>query len=419
MMFGKNVNKLVRFLVIFTILLLGSFGVASAATGLNVVLSSQNPDPVEPGNFVYVNVKVSNSGSTSIQKASISLKENENFRVAKGESVRKELGVIPAYSSLDGATSYVIAKYKIYVDEDTPTGLNTLSFTVNTPSGAYDYDFDVLVQDEHPIVQIKSIDITKVSPGMSAKIILVVKNINAIDLKNVKVALALNEISDNIITMEKGSNEKVLSLLKSGKEEEVVFDVTISPNAQSVPYLIPIDLTYKDTLGNSFENTVYGSIKVYSGPYLSLNVDSQEVYTIGKGKVSLAIANPGSSKIKGVQMEVLKSDDYKVIEGDNQYVGDLNPDDFQTLPLIVYINNAESAVMKVKLTYFDSYDNPIEKVVDVPLKIYDADELAQLGFANGSGGSFGYFAMFVVLLVGLILGYVIFNVRNKKKKNNK
>ena len=413
---SKSIKNTLSILVILLLISITSIITVNAATGLNVVLSSQNPDPVEPGNFVYINVKISNSGSDSISSATMSMIENANFKVAKGEDIQKILGVIPAYSSTEGSNSFVIAKYKIFVDDNTPTGLNTLTFKINSNIGEYEYDFDILVQDNNPLIEIEDLDIEQIQPGASSTLTIKLKNINTVDLKNVKVALNLAEVEDKVITMSSSSNEEIIDILKSQESNSIEFQITISPDANSIPYLIPIILTYKDTLGNSFENTVYGSVQVYSPPSLSLNIDSQDIYTTGKGKVSLAIANPGSSKIKGVQIQILSSDDYEIIEGENQYIGDLNPDDFQTLPTQIYIKNEQQSVLKVKLTYFDSYDKPSEEIIEIPLKIYNSEELSQFGFSNGASSTnvTGYI---IVLIIGIIIGYVA--KRRKIIKNNK
>ena len=65
----NTINKLsMIFMLLFV-----SISAVSAAAGLNVVLSNQNPDPVSPGNFVFLNVKISNIGSDSINNARVEL----------------------------------------------------------------------------------------------------------------------------------------------------------------------------------------------------------------------------------------------------------------------------------------------------------------------------------------------------------
>lgn len=400
--------------IILTILIfIGLLGTANAAAGLNVILANQNPDPVSPGNFVYLNVKISNIGDEQIKVDEIKMIENENFKIAKGEDISRNLGILSAYSTSDNSKSFVVEKYKVLVDEDTPSGLNNVDFEVLTDNGKVTYEFDVFVQDNNPIIFVKNIETEELKPGENGELKVTLENINTINLRDVKVALQLGDIDENTITMAQGSNEKIIERLESKTESTFVFDISISPDSQSKSYLVPIKISYEDSLENTYENTVYGSVKVFSEPELSLNLDSQDVYNVGKGGFTLAIANPGTSRIKGVQFKILDSESYEIIEGKTQYVGDLNPDDFQTLQGEMYIKNTDSATLRIQLNYLDSYDNKKEEIIEVPIKIYSEEELQKFGIAQEQKSSTG---LIVVVLVLVIVGFIFWR-RNKKKKN--
>jgi hypothetical protein len=400
--------------IILTILIfIGLLGTANAAAGLNVILANQNPDPVSPGNFVYLNVKISNIGDEQIKVDEIKMIENENFKIAKGEDISRNLGILSAYSTSDNSKSFVVEKYKVLVDEDTPSGLNNVDFEVLTDNGKVTYEFDVFVQDNNPIIFVKNIETEELKPGENGELKVTLENINTINLRDVKVALQHGDIDENTITMAQGSNEKIIERLESKTESTFVFDISISPDSQSKSYLVPIKISYEDSLENTYENTVYGSVKVFSEPELSLNLDSQDVYNVGKGGFTLAIANPGTSRIKGVQFKILDSESYEIIEGKTQYVGDLNPDDFQTLQGEMYIKNTDSATLRIQLNYLDSYDNKKEEIIEVPIKIYSEEELQKFGIAQEQKSSTG---LIVVVLVLVIVGFIFWR-RNKKKKN--
>ena len=155
--------KLNKILIGILVLII-SLGAVNAAAGLNVVLANQNPDPVSPGNFVYLNVKLSNIGDQIIEAREIKFKPNQYFKVAPGEEETKVIGLLSPFSS-GSSESIVIAKYKILVDPKTPAGLNTISFDVDTSSGTLKYEFDILVQDNNPLIIVKTIDVNEISPG--------------------------------------------------------------------------------------------------------------------------------------------------------------------------------------------------------------------------------------------------------------
>lgn len=410
-----NIIKLLFALTMLFALLSSAY----SAVGLNVVLSSQNPDPVSPGNFVFVNVKISNNGDTSLKNAEIEFIEDDNFKVAQGTKKIQNLGVIPAFSGgTDGGSGFVIAKYKLLVDENTPQGLNVAEFIVKTPTKNYEYEFDVLVQDNNPRIQVNSFNVGVIEAGESQILEIELENINSINLKNVLLNLDLDDVEDKILTIESGSNQKFVPLIKPNEKFKVQFNLVASPEAESKPYLVPLNISFEDNLDNTFSKNLLGSVRVYSEPLLTIKLDSQEKFTTGKGKITLAIANPGTSSIKGTQIEVLPSDDYKVVEGDFQYVGDLNPDDFQTVQLDAAILNSDSATLKIKASYLDSYNNQNEELVDVPLKLFTQDELKSLNLSSSSsgGGIFGYIITLVLLVVAFYIGRRLGYKKGKAKK---
>jgi len=411
----KNKN-LIKILVILIISIF-TLNAAYSAGGLNVVLANQNPDPVAPGNFVELNVKISNSGNVGIQNAKIIFIENNNFQIAKGKDSSKELGIIPAYSSLDSATSYVMAKFLVEVAPNTPLGENPVEFSLETSEGTYSYEFDITVQDANPTLVVNDFKINTVEAGKSEKLIIEIENTNTITLNNVILSLGFETVENSALSTLNGASQKVISTLNPNEKKTIEFDILVSPDAESKPYLLPVNFDYEDTLGNSFNETVYGSVKVYSKPLPLVKLDAQDIYTKGKGKFTLAVSNPGTSTVKGTQIEILPSEDYTIIGGNFQYVGDLNPDDFQTVQMNIYLNNAEKATLLTKITYLDSYNNKNEEIVEIPLKIYTTKELTDFGIEipkTSTQSYVGYFLTIVTLIIGFYVGR-----RYEKKKAKK
>ncbi len=412
-------NKGIVALILCTIcLLFMSVEVVNSATGLNVIMSSQNPDPVSPGNYVYVNIKVSNIGSNNLENVIINFNPNENFKLAQGEQNTRELGTLSSYGSYQNSNSFVVARYKLLVDSNTPLGLNKLKFDIRTSSGLFTYDFEVLVQDSKPELIISDISAQNVEPGKHTSLRMVLENKNNFNLKNVKVSLDLANVENKAINLNSGSNQILIDRIDPNQKKDIEFDISISPKSESIPYLLPIKISYRDNLDNIFENIIYTSIKVYSKPEISLTLDSQDVYSKGNGNFVLAIANPGTSQVKGVLMTILASDDYVMLEGENQYIGDLNPDDFQTLRGKIHIKNDKEVVLKVSLKYLDSYDNRSEQIIHVPFKTYGQEELKLLGYSkqSSSGGLTGYI---IVMLITCILTFFFVRRMFRNRLNEK
>lgn len=415
----ENKNKTTKkFLWMLFVLTLTAVTITSAyaSNGLNVVLSSQNPDPVAPGNFVFVNIKLSNTDTIAANNVKITFLENEYFTIDTQDKITKELGAIPAYSFDEKSSSFVIAKYRLLVSEETPLGTNNAIFEVQTSTGKTEYELNILVQDANLTLHVNNFSINTIGPGETSPLTIELENKNSVNLRDIIIKLNLDEVEDKVLNIEEGSNQKSISLLQAGEKAQIKYQLIASPDATAKPYLLPITITYKDTLGNTQETEILGSIKIYSKPQLSIRVDSQEIYTKGKGKITFAVANPGTSTIKGTRIEILDSENYQSIEGKYQYVGDLNPDDFQTIQTEMIITNEEMNSINLKINYLDSYNTEKEEIIAVPINIYTSRELKKLGIQQEDGGSNWF--LILLLIGGIIAAYYYGKKKSHKKETS-
>ena len=412
-------NNHIKIIMITILAVIMGIQVAFSSPGLNVVLANQNPDPVSPGNFVEVNIKVANSGENSIEYAKIRMIENENFRIVQGRNNMRDLGVIPPFSTLPGSRSFVIAKYSIEVSPNTPLGLNPIQFQVETPGGTYFYDFYISIQEKNPTIQINSISVDTIEAGKSSKLSIEIQNRNSISLRNVIVNLDLASVDSRVLSMVSGSNQKLIPSMRPNEITTLEFEIAASPDAVAKPYLLPININFEDSFENSYSTSAIGSVRVYSPPLISLRLDSQDIYSEGKGRLSFAISNPGTSSIKGTQIEILNSPDYEVIDGKYQYIGDLNPDDFQTMQTQVFLYGNENTKINMKITYLDSYNVKNEEILEIPVTMYSREELEKFGIVSARQGFsvFGYILVLLIAIGAFIIGRKIGYKKAKKKLN--
>ena len=407
-------------LKIITLLTLLIFGISTvSATGINVVLANQNPDPVSPGNFVFINVKLTNTNSEDTQETFISFEDNQYFKLAEGEARERDLGSIPQFSSSSGSSSFIIAKYKLYVETDTPIGLNTINFEVAESGNVNEYEFDILVQDSNPSIELISSKLEEefIKAGESQKYTLTFENKNNIELKDVVITLDLQNVESEALSTKSGSNQFFLDRINGNQQKEIIINLVATPNSDSKPYLLPITIDYEDALGNSYTKSVVSSVQVYSKPELTLELDSQEKYTTGNGRYTLSIANPSPTTAKGVELRIISQDSYEVLDGGFQYIGDLDSDDFQTLQSDIFVSDSDAA-LQIELNYLDAYNKKITETREIPLKIYSDERLSELGIVGESQGGFSFTTIILLLIVGIGSFYFGRSKGYKKAKRN-
>lgn len=413
----KNINKIIKIMTIAIITIIIGITTAYSAPGLSVVLANQNPDPVTPGNLVEINIKVANSADKPIENAKIKMEANNNFKVAQGQINERNLGVIPAFSTSQGSRSYVIVRYLIEVSPNAPLGLNPVRFNVETTRGVSSFEFDISILNRNPILEINKINIDTLEAGKTQTLNIEIENKNPITLRNVEISLDLLSVDNRALSTLSGSNRKIINILKANEKKEITFEITANPDSMSKPYILPINIKFQDNLENKYEKQILGSVKVYSTPFVLLRLESQEKYSQGRGRFSFSISNPGTSAIKGMQVEFLESENYEIIDGKYQYIGDLNPDDFQTMQSNIFLYGNENTKIKAKLTYLDSYNNKKEEIVELPIRLYSEEQLLQFGIKNqrSSNPLSTYILIGILLIVTFIVGRKIGYKKGKNK----
>jgi len=95
--------------------------VQAATSDLTVVLTSQNPLPVEPGNNVEIEVQIQNNGLKEATNTIIEIVPKSPFTLLPGYDKVKTYNLIPAQGS-------VSKSYKLKVDDSVITESYNMEF---------------------------------------------------------------------------------------------------------------------------------------------------------------------------------------------------------------------------------------------------------------------------------------------------
>ena len=394
-----KINNMFKILLV---MLLASMFISSVyATGAaSVVLSSQDPDPVKPGNYVDLSFTITNSGDSAISNARLELIENTYITRAPSEPQILELGAIPAFATEENG--FTVAKVRVFVDELTPIGSQEVDVRIRTNSQEFIRTFFITVRQESPSLTLEStntIEELTFKPGEQKELKLQLKNTNSISVKDIKLTLdttsedALTGATSNDFYIIGGTNVRRVNVINSGDSQEVNFNLGISPTASIAPYQIPITLEYTDVLGNSFTENVEVSILVNSPVDLIVTLDRIE-----QSKVTFGLANPGPGVVKGAFVEIRDSSNEEIA---SEYIGDLNADDFQTIQIDYNFGNKTSEEVTVHVDFADGFYSEQEKEKAFTL----TNNAAQ---AQGGSSTFVFVLIIIAIAVG---GYFIFRRR--------
>jgi len=371
---------------------------------ISTSLFSQTPDPVQPGNYVEVRVKIENLGAESIDDLQVELVEEFPFTL--DEPALKEYGRVQGGIRGDDA---IIAKWRVRVDDNAVEGDNDLQIRYKfgtSDNWIYPNEFTVSVRTLDAILNVVDISTTpeNVMPGETFTLDITVENQADSFLKNVKFDL---DIADPFVTI--GSiNDKYIKQLPAGATQTVSFNLLSKGDADQTVYTLPLDITYYDNEETVYNKEASFGLIITEEPNLVVNLETSEVISKGdRGRIVFSISNVGVDEVKFVTATLRNSDNYDVISTSAIYLGNVDSDDFETADYEIVAQSKESSVpLELHLEYRDSLNKPYVEDVTVQLPLYSSSEAKRLGLKPAGNFASAYIG-FTIFIFGLVFWLIM------------
>ena len=210
------------------------------------------------------------------------------------------------------------------------------------------------------------------------------------------------------------SNTKELGRIDGTRlgSDAVYFDFKLRVDSEAVDGDHEITLLVHDGENTlSFENMFFVDVEkelIKLSPYV---IDSDLVVPGKTGRFTIEIANSGGTDVEALELELLPSEDYKLLSTTNYlYLGNLESDDTESEDFDVYVEEgAEEVHIPIKLSY-EVDDARYNEEFKLSLNLLSEKEAKQLGLIETS-------AVPYVLGIGavVILGLVVWKRRAKKR----
>ena len=409
-------RKIILFGLLTLVLLVSAISGARALAGITatalpinthyimkVTMTSQIPDPAEPGRYVDIRFKFENNGSTVAEDVEAEILPQYPFSLDPGTSAVKSLGSINPRQKGDNG---VIIKYRLRIDKDALEGQSEIKLRYGTSEGVWITmpEFKINIQPYDAILLLDKV-VSKpetIKPGEKATIDLTFRNIAEILLKKIRVKITLGGVPLAPIG---STNEEVIEKIDKNEEANVRFDLIGEPDAQSGIYKVGVEFDYYDNLGNSYSRNSTIGLIIGSDPDLSVNIDSTTIYKSGvTGDVVIKIVNKDVNEIKFLNVKLAESKDYRITSPSEVYVGNIDSDDYETAEFTLFVENTKEkkVILPVTLEYRDANNIMYVEKVNLELPMYSASEAKQLGLIEGNG-KVGIFVMLLVIVGGLFI----------------
>jgi|SRR3989344_2656224 len=414
---NKKIFLMIMMIIVFGMLSLMAFAGDNQPSGylIKVTLMSQEPDPVEPGDFVDVRFKFENIGWRGTDEVTVVLLPDYPFLLEPGESTAQYLG---GFRAQQKGVEGVIVKYRLLVDKNAVEGDNELELRYRIgEKGAWikPEPFNISVKPFDSIISVENVELVPemIAPGREGILKLVIRNAADSVMKKITLKLDLTNVP---LLPHGSSNEKTVSQINPGENATVEFGLIAGPKAESSLYKVPLSIIYKDELGRNYTRDNVIGVKIGEIPDLYPIIESSEVYKSGQtGIVSIKFVNKGVSDVKFVNVKLRETDYYEIVSASQDYIGNIDSDDYESAEYKIFLKKGKDSVkLPIEVDYLSANNEEFQKLYDLELKLWSESEAKKIGLSQG-GGSFGY--VLVLIIVGAGVYFYLRWKKGKKKKN--
>jgi hypothetical protein len=362
---------------------------AASAPSLNIILSSQSPYPVEPGDIVTVEVELQNTGFGEATDIVLKIEPEDPFVLISGEKDTKTFTKI-------GASDSIKTTYKIYVSESAVSNDYDLFFRYykgTDPDITVEKSVLVRVQGSPKLI-IDSIntDPEEVEPGDTVRFEVDIKNVGTGGVHYMEATF--NSSSTYVIPVLAGGSYYV-GELDPDSTREALFDISIDNEAEYGTYPATLTLTYRDDTNTFCATTFSIGVPIEGKPVievLSAKVDNSDL--------KVDIENIGTGNAKALKISLVQGGEMK----DSAIANELKPTRHKTLRF----KGFSYGEAFINITYLDDANHEYAKEIPISIKqsVY-AEE------ATEGGVSPTITAILIVIVV--LETFYVWRIRKRRK----
>lgn len=322
-----------------------------ALTATNEVV----PSSIGPGDSGNLIITIANGGTTYADNVEVTLKTNKYLTfgstkfnlqtIAAGNSKQTSVPIkISSSMSETFTTIFMDIKY----NEGSTTGTKTLEASTSITIQA------------RSLVQVEDVRLNKdpIYPGDNFIVSLDVKNVGKGRLKDTVVTFSNSSLP---FVPANGDLEEYIGNLAPGETVSVEFELIANKGTLTTAYQVPVRIDYYDESGTLTSDEKSVGLRVSGRPDFVVTMENDDKLTSGKeGEITISIANRGTATASFL---TLSFDSGLEVVPKEYYVGNLEPDDYETVTLKVDATGlpAGQREMTILMDYKDPYNQPLSE----------------------------------------------------------
>ena len=354
-------NLIIPFMVsIF--LIMSIVPAANAYTALSVT-SQLVPSTLAPGESGNMVLTISNGGTDYARNIKLTISSHSDITF---EQRTFSLDTLAASSSKQ-------VSVPLTIHPDMTKGATSIFMTITYSEGAASttstYSTSVsLSVSQRSLIQIEGIlwSDSLIQPGDNINATVLLKNVGSSNVNDMTVQFGDTTMP---FVAADGDLEDYVGSIPSKQTSEAMFSILVNKDANTEAYSVPLTLSYYDESGTAHTDTKYVGMKISGVPDFVVTLeDDSSVYSGTNGDMTISISNRGTATASFL---TLKFDSDLDVTPKEYYVGNLDPDDYETITLNIDLSAVSSGKkdLVIQMKYKDPYNQELTENATVSFNV--------------------------------------------------
>lgn len=352
------------------------------------------------GQYADVRFKVTNLRPDGYENVTVSFEENYPFSVDSDNEKRWRI------ASLESGDSYEF-RMQVRVDPNALQGQEEMEFKVSTGQITRKYEIPVQIKADDDGLVIDNVEFPEeIGAGTSSVMNITLRNTANAYFRNIELGVTPSATTPVVVS---GTSTRRVSRMAPENSKTLHYKLNVGESAENGVYSIPLHLEYENEAGTTLTRKASTGIVIGGKPRIEVGLNGDGEIKAGMtGAVNFRFVNRGKGTAKFVKVNVEESKNYTIRSGSSVYLGDMNPDDYQTAETTLYTEpGTDSITVPVEVVY---RENGVEKKMEtsVEVNVLTPQEIRKYGLGGGS-------PLLPAVVITLVLAAGIYYWRRKKQ----
>ena len=307
-----------KIMLIICMLLIGSISItavdASEQSAELQITFGSNPLVVSPGTNGYLEVRISNIGSSTVESIDVTTKIYDPKVIESKGNWNVDVGDLDS-----GSSTTLLYEYEI-VDDASP-GLYQIVFLVETANTGTDIrQTQIIKVEDNAKLDIISVSPRSINIGTESTVTFQIENTGGSTVNNVLFTWLDN--SSYILPIG-GDNRYTIDTIKGYNSTNISIDVFADPSCAAGIYPLSITLQYYDKTGTLERVTSQVGLQIGGGTDFEVVVEDSS-----SSSTTLSVSNVGSNTASSVIIKIPDQPNYTVSGSGYSNIGNLDAGDY-------------------------------------------------------------------------------------------